>query len=398
MSKKPPSKARQEYESPVLDQVIRGGSSVSLNLLAKSKPLDQKDRFFSKNTLNGTVVFKYPNFDVNLADLSSFDFGPNSRLSQITKPIETAIFVPYDTERLEEGGDAVYVRQEKFSDLFEHFFGLESKSYKDDPDVHKISLIDECPTLDPFLLQATFRKDQIEIHPNYLEMDLAEETQVKLKIEQKLFPIIGKALGKEIAEGHEGKRFVDAIWDPTRSEAGIFIQAFGLETYEIDQVMTGWKGVSYYQYLFYRNAKDLKMILNWFRSPYSKPVDAGSNATQMERLNMHKGRVFQQLERLIRSVRSVFSEYDDVYSEFLNENDPKALRDFFRTAEQRYWILGFTCSALFHAVNLVKRTTRGDPRNPINYNDLAQLYTRLEATLSSRKPKELPNEKKAKVT
>jgi len=387
------SDARKRSKSPILDQVLRGGSSVSFNVLQKTSEIGEAgDKFFRRRTLNETIIFKYPNFDIEIAELQTFDFGAGSKLAQISKPIETAIFIPIDTAKLEDGGNAVYMRQHKFQDLLYHYFGIDLSQKEEEEDIKKLRIIDCCPTLDPFLMRATLEREDIRVNPHYFAISKAEEREVKKRIEQKIAPIIEYAFSKTGAAQSDtrAERFVDAIWDPTMSEASLFIAAFGLKEEQIEGVMNGWKGVSYYQYLFGRNARDLKMILDWFRSPYSRPSDASAYKLYMEGLEMHKKKVFTHLERLIRNVAEVFADYDAAYTRFLDDNDPRPLRDFYMTAESRYWVLGFTCSALFHSVNLVKRATRGHPHNRVSFDEMSDLYARMQATLSSRKPNDLP--------
>ncbi|PPR75892.1 MAG: hypothetical protein CFH06_01860, partial [Alphaproteobacteria bacterium MarineAlpha3_Bin5] len=49
--------------TPTLEAIIFSSQTVSLNFNELSKPLSKSDLMFNTEALNGTVAFKYPNFD-----------------------------------------------------------------------------------------------------------------------------------------------------------------------------------------------------------------------------------------------------------------------------------------------------------------------------------------------
>ncbi|MCR9256510.1 MAG: hypothetical protein NXI16_10500 [Alphaproteobacteria bacterium] len=381
--------------TPILDQILNGGSSITFNLIRKRKELGDDARFFARESLNKVIIFKYPNFDIELADMRGFDFGAGSKLAELDKPIETAIFVPNDDRRMEIGGAAIYLRQKQFQELLGHYFGLDIEGEDLDGDIKKLTILDQAPSLDPFLLKTSLEREKVDIDGRFFDLPPGEEREIKRHLTARIQPIIQFAL-----EGHTKKksgggndttqRFIDAIWDPSLPEARLFIKAFRIDEKEVDSVFDGWKGVSYYQYLFAKNAHGLKTVVGWFRSPYARPVDASQYRIYMEGLEMHKRQVFHQLEHLLRSVRQVFNDYDAAYQAFFEQHDPRPLRDFFRTAATRYWVLGFTCSALLHCVNIFDRALRGDPKGRINFDQMSDMLSRMQATLSSQMSNDLP--------
>src|SRR5690606_32409384 len=109
---------------------------------------------------------------------------------------ETAIYVPQMLEAPERGGYAIYMRQRNYPDLIREHIGIEIDDVLSprDSDIIKLKIIDEIPSLDPFLLKATFDQYNIEIPPAYLRLARDEEIIIKTMITQRIMPVVARAL------------------------------------------------------------------------------------------------------------------------------------------------------------------------------------------------------------
>lgn len=380
--------------SGTLDLILHGGSGVALNLIRRRKE-DSEAALFDKSTLNNAIVFKYPNFELDLAELDGFEFGDESPFQANDRPVETGIYIPYDENHVAEGGSAIYLRQRGYGRMLHELLGLELKlDGPDGLDLHKLILLDTTPSLDPFLLKNAFDRSNYGYHGTVFDLSAAEEIAIKKLIVERTKKIVAFALGGEEAgaeqDERKSQRFVDAIWDPSLPEARVFVEAFRIPADEVEKVFSGWKGVSYYQYVFSKNIKGLRELSNWFRSNASRPLDAMANAAYMENLDMHKRQVFGRYERLLRNTLGVFREYDGAYASFYQDRDPRALREFLRTAQQRYWVLGFACSALFHSVNILERQLMSSNGGRLTYEQISELLNRMMTTLGSTVRTDLP--------
>jgi hypothetical protein len=387
--------AKKQPISGTLDLILNGGSGVALNLI-KRKIEDPESALFDKSTLNNAIIFKYPNFDIDIAELDGFDFGEDSPFQQNERPVETGIYIPYNADNVADGGSAIYLRQRGYGRLLHELMGLELKmDGRDGLDLHRLILLDTTPSLDPFLLKNAFDRSNFGYTGKVFDLSATEEIEIKKIIVERTKKIVGFALGIEEDTGSDkdersSKRFVDAIWDPSLPEARVFVEAFRIPPDEVEMVFAGWKGVSYYQYVFSRNIKGLRELSNWFRSKASRPIDAAANASYMENLEMHKRQVFRKYERLLKNTIGVFREYDAAYETFYVDRDPRALREFLRTAQQRYWVLGFACSALFHCVNILERNLLQSNGGRLNYEQISEILSRMMTTMGSTVRTDLP--------
>ena len=375
--------------------ILNGGSGVALHLI-KRKQEDPLAALFDKTTLNSAIIFKYPNFEIDLAELDGFDFGEESPFQNNERPVETGIYIPYDENHVAAGGSAIYLRQRGYGRLLHEMMGLVLKmDGPDGLDLHRLILLDTTPSLDPFLLKNAFDRSNFGYSGNVFDLSAAEEIEIKKLIVDRTKKIVVFALGIEDEalggkDEQKSKRFVDAIWDPSLPEARVFVEAFRIPADEVEKVFSGWKGVSYYQYVFSKNINGLRNLSTWFRTKASRPLDAAANAAYMENLEMQKRQVFRKYERLLKNTLGIFREYDGAYETFYVDRDPRALREFLRTAQQRYWVLGFACSALFHSVNILERQLTQSNGGRLTYEQISELLNRMMTTLGSTVRTDLP--------
>ncbi|MDA1327299.1 MAG: hypothetical protein O3C34_21495, partial [Proteobacteria bacterium] len=355
-------------------------------------PLQRKYQPFSGPRRVGV----YPNFEIDISELDGFYFGEESPFQENDRPVETGIYIPDDVERVAEGGSAIYLRQRGYGRLLRGMMGLElNLEGPDGGDLQRLHLLDTTPSLDPFLLKDAFDRSKFTYTGSIFDLSAEEEFEIKKIIIERTKKIVGFALGgNETSDSKKdersSKRFVDAIWDPSLPEARVFVEAFRIEADEVDKVFSGWKGVSYYQYSFSSNINGIRELSAWFRSNQSRPLDAAANASYMENLEMHKRQVFGKYERLLKNTIGVFREYDAAYTTFYNDRDPLPLREFLRTAQQRYWVLGFACSALFHCVHILERERSQARGGRFTFDQISEILTRMMTTMGSEVRTDLP--------
>ena len=342
-------KKKKKKISPILDQIMNGGPSTALNVSRVTRSLTEGDTFFETSALNRCIVFKYPNFSVEIAGGASTDYGAKDSALSEERPVETAIYIPNDEEFLQDGGYAIYIRQKGSEELLQRYVGVsaDSDSQAMINDLAKLKTIDEIPSLDPFLLKTAFERDKIDVNPAYLAVGAKEEDAIKRVITDKVRPIVSKALGFD-AKGSKDKsqRFIDAIWDPTIPEATLFIEAFKIDKAEVANVFSAWKGLSFYQYQFGRNRVLIAEILKWFKSEQSIPIDFRQNKHFAEQQNMFKSAIQKRMINILSNINQIFKDFDGCYANFIDAGDPIPFRNFLVTSHFRYWILGYCCTSL----------------------------------------------------
>lgn len=380
-------KKKKKKLSPILDQIMHGGPSTALNVSKITRALTEGDPFFETSSLNRCIIFKYPNFNVEIAGDASTDYGGKNAALSDEKPVETAIYIPNDEEFLQDGGYAIYIRQKGSEELLERYVGVsaDTDSQAMVNDIAKLKMIDEIPSLDPFLLKTAFERDKIKINPAYLAVGQKEEDAIKRVISDKVRPIVSKALGFDPQGSHDkSQRFIDAIWDPSIPEAALFIEAFKIEKEAVANVFSAWKGVSFYQYQFSRNRVLIAEILKWFKSEQSIPIDFRQNKHFAEQQNMFKANIQKRTINVLSNINQIFKDFDGCYANFIDDGDPIPFRNFLVTSHSRYWILGYCSTSLVHCRNIFERFMEGSIKGQLKFEQISEMLTNMDGSLSSQ--------------
>ena len=252
-------------------------------------------------------------------------------------------------------------------------------------DILKLRMIDNIPSLAPFLLKTAFEGEQIYINPAYLAINRSEEESIKQVISEKVRPIIDKVVGTNEKDGVGfSQRFINAIWDPTNPKPALFIEAFKIDTSDVADVFSAWKGESFYQYQFGRNRVQIAEILKWFKSDLSTPIDIRENKHFAEQQNMYKAAINAKILNVISNINQIFRDFDGCYEKFVGEGDPIPFRNFLMTLSRRYWILGYCCTSLVHCRNIFERSIEEGARRQLKFEQMNEMLTRMDASLSSK--------------
>lgn len=339
--------AKNTSMSPILKQILWGGSSISLDLPSMHRRAHSEGRaFFDSHALNMSIIFKYPNF-IETADKDEMPWGhDDDELSSPNRPIETGIFAPTVQDRPEHGGEAIYLRMRNYTELLSEHFGV-SEEFSP-RDIELLNVIDGTPSLDPFLLRASVEERQIPFNHDLWNISEQENEQLRKIIAAKILPIIEVALCGGAGNVWSSARvddFLKAIWNPDLPDAQQFVASFGFSADEAKKVFNAWKGVTFYELQVRRSAPKAVELLRWLRSPQSVPIDISMNRMYEQQLSMFTTKIGSDLESVLQDIRSVLSEYQKCLLAFKN-NQPEEFRHFLRSCQEKYWLMGYCTSAL----------------------------------------------------
>tara|TARA_R110002012_G_scaffold250260_2_gene427955 strand:+ start:144 stop:1436 length:1293 start_codon:yes stop_codon:yes gene_type:complete len=372
--------------SPILDQILYGPPSVTWNILGLTREQEVEEPFFQIPSLNRVIIFKYPNFKVEVSDTAAMKFSNKDAALSDDRPVETALYIPNDEEEPQLGGYAVYLRQKDAKELLQRYVGIAHDGMTDamTRDFALLRMIDDLPSLDPFLLKTAFERDKVKCNSAFLQMEDGEEDNIKSVIRNKVRPIVNKALGADADETSKTQRFIDAIWDPTIPEAALFIEAFKIDSKEVANVFSAWKGVSFYQYQFEKNKPLIAEVIRWLKSEKSTPIDHREHRAFLPQQKMFKQQVLKKTLNVIGNINQIFKDFDSCYEKFINDGDPVAFRNFLITSHYRYWLLGYCCTALIHTRNIFERCLAEGARGALRFEQLNDMLTNIDSTVSSK--------------
>ncbi|AWK85637.1 hypothetical protein [Azospirillum thermophilum] len=372
--------------SPILEQILHGGSSVSMNLISITRDIPEDKRLFKTQGLNSCILFKYPNFDDR--DEAADPIAEDEDLESAERPVETGIYVPHNAKAPEAGGVAIYLRGRNSAALIEEQFGTTVTATPADSatvsDMKLLSMIDEVPSLDAFLLKTCFEAEKVTVDPRHFLISNEEDHQLRRLIRQRIEPIVRKALAGSQSGAQNIDRFLDAIWNPNLEEAGLFVSAFGIERAEADSIFSAWKGTTFYEYQLRRIAPRARTILTWLKSRECIPIDIRMHKPYETQLLMHIEKVGKLLEATLLDIRTILSDYETAFSAFMN-GQPEPFRDYLRGIRTRYWLLGYCVSALTSVAHLDGRAMKNNPGRKLYFEAMQKLLRQFDVALDRRR-------------
>eukprot|EP01012_Entosiphon_sulcatum_P049063 TRINITY_DN67659_c0_g1_i1.p1 TRINITY_DN67659_c0_g1~~TRINITY_DN67659_c0_g1_i1.p1 ORF type:complete len:391 (-),score=86.68 TRINITY_DN67659_c0_g1_i1:49-1221(-) len=374
--------------SPILEQILHGGSSVSMNLISITRDIPEDKRIFKAQGLNNCILFKYPNFD-DRSDDGGEPIAEDEELEGGERPVETGIYVPHNVKIPEAGGVAVYLRGRNSAALIEEQFGVSAAAGPNADgslgDMKILSMIDDVPSLDAFLLKTCFEAEKIHVDPRHWLISNEEDHQLRRLIRQRIEPIVRKALsGGKSGSAQSVERFLEAIWNPNLEEAGLFVSAFGIDRSEADNIFSAWKGTTFYEYQLRRIAPRARTILGWLKSRECIPVDIRMHKPYETQLLMHIEKVGKLLETTLLDIRTILSDYETAFSSFM-AGQPEPFRDYLRSIRTRYWLLGYCVSALTSVAHLDGRCMKNNPSRKLYFEAMQKLLRQFDVALDRRR-------------
>ena len=354
--------------------MFEAGSSRVFNICARTALIDQVQResgaeeppkyLFNTRDMNSAVMVKEAR-----TDRGALGYG-------ILRPVGTKIYMPYNPERIYEGGKSAFFDDPRIESILRDHAGIDMRSSdeKMKADLAVVRLLDDIPSLDPFLVKDKLRIEGIEVNEFYFEISEVEWKSIRAHVSQKLKPIIDFAFGdSEDLQGDRVTTLINKLWDTKDTQALMpIVKAFSLPESEASGIFAAWKGVMYYDYEYSRCQANWMSYNQWLETD-SSPLDF-VEAERKELLADIMGSVIGQFEASWGELKEVFSAYEEAYAHlFVERKDAAPFIDFMRDAVRAYWILGTKMSAINHCVSVWDALTAHSFRRRLKFEQLFNL-------------------------
>jgi len=297
-------------------------------------------------------------------------------LFHLRRQVATKIVVPIDTSELGSGGRFVFVDQRNFEGIMHEAFGVEA----DHPDFKTLRLMDQLPSLDPFLLREQLRRNAIDAAPCYFTVSEGDLVRMVKFVEEEIRPLVTLSLGDLEAVGST-RRFAGKILsnDPgDRLEA--LRQTLALAPEDYQEGVFCWKGFLYYKWVLSSLMAEAAGIADAVSSvkPVGK-VDRSSREYLDRGRRVLRDRILQTCNTAAATLRI----YDDAYSALTVDARPAAFRDFLLKAPRLFTRLGEQLGAIQHVVSFWRfRFAPGAV--PVGPEELIDIFMDFETGLTDR--------------
>jgi hypothetical protein len=344
-----------------------------LNLLRVSRrrsrdPAYATNPFFKIPSLNRAIILKHR---LRRNELELF---PRMRRSA------TKVIMPIDGQDLRLGGRSVFVGQLNYDAMMENFLGDRWRAERSDFEL--LAIIDELPSLDPFLLREQLRRHGREPARCYFDISDADMNRMFRFVEheiQKLIDLCYKDAGGEAGE-RQGSRLagkilsssVDADTEPLRL-------ALRLEKRDYQEGVFCWKGFLYYKWTLRETLPDVSRVSDAVAS--LKPRGPTLEVEALAQLEKSRSSLKASILDALGAARKSLQYYDAAFANLVDGRS-QAFREFLLDAPSMFTELGERLGAVNHIVSFWKYRFPGGKMPVVTGQELADIVADFEESLA----------------
>jgi hypothetical protein len=309
-----------------------------LNLLAIEarsghRPEHGEAPLFRNRILNTALVVKHR---LRADDIFLFDE---------IRPNATKIIIPFERSDLGLGGQSFFVGQRGWVDLLREACNEHTDMARD---LATLRLIDQLPSLDPFLLREHLRRHGHSVASTYFALSTADMEQMQSFVSAQISLLIDLAYrdaGRAVPGAHAA-RLVEALLSTDVDER--------LEPLRETLIMDGesfkegvfsWKGFLYYKWMLTRLWTELDTVGGEItRLTITGNRDAGTQRYLDDtRKRLRRGILIER-----RAIMRALDVYDRAFDDLIDNGKPQAFREFLLRAPDMFLSLGEKVGVIAH--------------------------------------------------
>jgi hypothetical protein len=321
---------------------LRDASSARvLNLVAiekahKDNPEYKKAPLFESPVLNSSIIVKHR---IRADEAFLFDDPPINA---------TKIIVPFDKNDLRLGGTSLLYGQRGCMEALRETGKYGEKNFSRDRAV--LDLINELPSLDPFLLHEKIAYSDLTVANCYFELSRADKLSMHEFVASEITQLIKLAMkdkGGAAKTSHidSTAKLVSALLSAGAEEQLEPLRlTLMLGENEFRDGIFSWRGVLYYKWC----SNDLMPKIGAIaREISSVPIRNGA-PDEMKFLTASKKRLVNKMAETIADVGHSLATYDTFYGKLVYDGQPEVFRDFLLRAPEMFVELGEKLGGLAH--------------------------------------------------
>lgn len=247
----------------------------------------------------------------------------------------TKIIFPFDPVDLGLGGQFMFVGQEDFmATLTRH---LEYGGLVLDRDLAVLKILDNLPTLDPFLVREVLARHRIEVDASYYRFTEPDKAHMLGFVERQIESLIKLCFGEEDANEQRAKRLSQLLLaDNDSPELAPLQLTLRMQGAEFAEAMFAWKAFLYYRWRTHALAPALKLTARSIARINRRRYDTDG----LRFVIAAKALLETTLTKTWREIGESLKQYDRAYAGLTSNRQPETFREFLRTGSSLFIDLG----------------------------------------------------------
>jgi hypothetical protein len=310
-----------------------------LNLLSAHRKLGDDPAlaqapFFRNRLLNHSIIVKHR--------VRPHEFELFSGL----RPNTIKILAPIDGSDLKLGARSLMLGQKDFDQAAGDIFGDDLKFGS--PDRQVLDLIDELPSLDPFLVREHLNRNGFQPARGYFAISDADVQRMYDYVRGEVMALVAMSFNDGAAGPHAVRLVEKLLSNAPDSGFEPLKDTLKLNDREYLDGVFSWRGFLYYKWVLADAAPAISEVLKAIGAVQPRgPKDVEASAY----LPAARQRLQAAIVRTCDSVRKMLDVYDRAYASLTQDGKPLAFRDFLLSAPGMFMSLGEQLGAIQHVVS-----------------------------------------------
>jgi hypothetical protein len=355
-----------------IDRTFRSLSALStastsrvLNLLAISRAHGENKEFganpmFSSPQLNSAIILKH-RLRADEVDLM-----------QGARCIGTKVIFPFEKTDLRSGGRSLLVGQKGYEEMLREV-GHYGERYDFEHDLKVLRLLDQIPSLDPFLLREHLRTNEIYPDAHYFEISDADQKRMFDYAAAEIRRLTNLAVTAGSTKRSDATtRMVSALLSTEVDEKLEPLRmTLQLQPGEFREGVFSWRGFIYYKWSLVDFWPDLVKALQQLKTIV--PLRS-MDAEQRAYITSARQTIIAGAKKGSDDIKNIIKVYDNAYDSLIAERDARKFREFLLGAPGLFLEIGEKMGALSHITSFWKyRFPAGAPRT-VDCEELTAIF------------------------
>ena len=275
------------------------------------------------------------------------------------------------------GARYVFIGQRRFEQSLYEAFGIEIGG--DSQDLRTLAILDETPTLDPFLLREQLRRHGLEPARCYFDLSQADTKRMFDFAQSEIEPLVRMSVGNSAAAIPYAVKLTrkilansaDADLEPLR-------RTMQLETQQFHEGVFCWKAFFYYKWQLADLLHRVSPVIQEIETIRPRGPQGGETK---QYLKTARETLRKALFGACRSVKTMLEIYDVAYSNLTQNSDPTAFRDFLLQAPGMFNELGERLGGIEHILSFWRFRFPGGKMPVITPDELTDMFMDFEGSI-----------------
>lgn len=293
------------------------------------------------------------------------------------RQVATKVVVPIDPTDLKSGGRFVFVNQIGFERAMQEAFGI----HPEHPDLRTLRLMDQLPSLDPFLLREQLKRGNVDAATCYFALSEADMENMHYFVQTEIEPLIRLSLGDSVVpEGSSARMAAKILSNSPGDRLEALRLTLKLEPEQYQEGVFCWKGFLYYKWSLSSLMNEITFVADEVTKV--RPVGPSDRAAK-EYLDRGRTVLRSRILKTCEDVSRTLKVYDAAYTGLTRDGKPLAFRDFLLEAPSMFSHLGDQLGAVQHIVSFWRFRFRPDAAQ-VSVEELIDIFMDFETGLMGR--------------